>query len=72
MMKKYIIIHPGKAPRIIYTINENRSEILDQFEKIEILHANDLSSGYAGVFLPEKLENKKKYKNYSKALIWQC
>ena len=35
------------------------------------MRAKDLSSVYAGVFLPEKLENKKKYKNYSKALIWQ-
>ncbi|KPA12127.1 integrase [Candidatus Magnetomorum sp. HK-1] len=42
---------------------------MNQFELIEKLHSKDLSSGYAGVFLPGLLENK--YKNYSRELIWQ-
>jgi integron integrase len=68
-----LTIHDGKGnkDRTVPLPKTVIPEILDQFENIENLHAKDLSRDYDGVFLPAPLENKKKFKNYSKALIWQ-
>ncbi|KPA16574.1 Integrase, integron-type, partial [Candidatus Magnetomorum sp. HK-1] len=66
-----LTIHDGKGykDRTVPLPKSIMPEIMNQFELIEKLHSKDLSSGYAGVFLPGLLENK--YKNYSKELIWQ-
>ncbi len=68
-----LTIHDGKGnkDRTVPLPKTVIPEILGQFENIENLHAKDLSRDYDGVFLPAPLENKKKFKNYSKALIWQ-
>jgi integron integrase len=44
-------------------------ELTAQFEAIKKLHDEDLASGYAGVFLEDKLE--KKYPKAGKDFIWQ-
>jgi len=44
-------------------------ELTAQFEAIKKLHDDDLSKGYAGVFLDDRLE--KKYPNAAKEFIWQ-
>jgi len=40
-----------------------------QFEQVAQLHDADLAAGYAGVFLPDEIEQK--YKNAAKELAWQ-
>ena len=66
-----LTIHDGKGnkDRTAPLPKSIMPEIMKQFERIEKLHSEDLSAGYAGVFLPGRLEEK--YKNYSKELIWQ-
>jgi len=45
------------------------AELLAQIEAVKKLHDEDLIAGYAGVFLDDSLD--KKYRNASKAFIWQ-
>jgi site-specific recombinase XerD len=45
------------------------ASIQSQFEQVTDLHNEDLSMGYAGVFLPDNIE--KKYKNAARELSWQ-
>ncbi|KPA17561.1 integron integrase [Candidatus Magnetomorum sp. HK-1] len=66
-----LTIHDGKGnkDRTVPLPKSIMPEIMNQFERIEKVYSDDLSAGYAGVFLPGRLEEK--YKNYSKELIWQ-
>ena len=59
----------GKKDRTVPLPQAIRGELESQIERVISLHERDLKSGYAGVFMPDRLEQK--YKNAPRELIWQ-
>ena len=59
----------GKKARTVPIPQTIMHELLEQMERIKMLHDEDLKVGYAGVFLDDALE--KKYRNAAKDFIWQ-
>jgi integron integrase len=59
----------GKKDRTLPLPQSIMAGIQTQFERVADLHNEDLSTGYAGVFLPDNIE--KKYKNAARELSWQ-
>ena len=66
-----LTIHDGKGKKDrTVPLPESISDVLkDQVNRVIELHESDLKSGYAGVFMPDSLEEK--YKNAPRELIWQ-
>lgn len=66
-----LTIHDGKGKkdRTVPLPLSIRDALQGQVNRVIELHETDLKSGYAGVFMPDRLE--KKYKNAPKELIWQ-
>ncbi len=66
-----LTIHNGKGKKDrTVPLPESISDALqNQVNQVIALHEADLKSGYSGVFMPGRLENK--YKNAPKELIWQ-
>lgn len=66
-----LTIHDGKGKKDrTVPLPESITDALQyQINKVIELHESDLKNGYAGVFMPDRLD--KKYKNASKELIWQ-
>ena len=65
------ILHDGngKKDRTLPLPESISDALQNQVNRVIDLHETDLRNGYAGVFLPDRLEEK--YKNDSKELIWQ-
>ena len=59
----------GKKDRSVPLPEKIIPELKDHLESVINLHQEDLKSGYAGVFLPNRVE--KKYKNAARELVWQ-
>ncbi len=59
----------GKKDRTVPLPEKIIPELKDHLESVINLHQEDLKSGYAGVFLPNRIE--KKYKNAARELVWQ-
>ena len=59
----------GKKVRTVPISQTIMAELLAQIEAVKKLHDEDLSAGYAGVFLDDSLENK--YRKAAKDFIWQ-
>ena len=59
----------GKKDRTVPLPEKIVPELKDHLESVINLHQEDLRSGYAGVFLPNRIE--KKYKNAARELVWQ-
>lgn len=59
----------GGKSRVVPLPNRIVPELLAQLAFVKKVHADDLSAGYAGVFLEDQLE--KKYPNAAKELQWQ-
>lgn len=59
----------GKKVRTVPIPQTIMAELLAQIEAVKKLHDEDLSAGYAGVFLDDSLENK--YRKAAKDFIWQ-
>jgi integrase len=59
----------GKKDRTLPLPQSIMAGIQTQFERVADLHNEDLSMGYAGVFLPDNIE--KKYNNAARELSWQ-
>ncbi len=59
----------GGKSRTVPLPNKINSEIMQQFEKVRMLHQEDIKQGYAGVFLPASFEKKAKYA--ARELAWQ-
>ncbi|SEH04680.1 integron integrase [Candidatus Venteria ishoeyi] len=59
----------GKKDRTVPLPQSIMPEIKLQFERVSALYDEDLAAGYAGVFLPDSLEEK--YKNAAKDFSWQ-
>ncbi len=66
-----VTVHRGKGnkDRTLPLPQSIMEAIQAQFEKVSQLHDADLAAGYAGVFLPDEIEQK--YKNAAKELSWQ-
>ncbi len=66
-----LTIHDGKGKkdRIVPIPELIQDDLQNQVNQVIALHDADLREGYAGVFMPDRLE--KKYKNAPKELIWQ-
>ncbi len=66
-----LTIHDGKGKkdRTVPLPETIESQLKAQIEKVATLHQEDLTQGYAGVFLPDALD--RKYKNAGKELTWQ-
>ena len=66
-----VTVHDGKGkkdrtvplPEVIF------DDLKNQLETVIVLHERDLEAGFAGVFMPDRLEVK--YKNAPKELTWQ-
>ena len=59
----------GKKDRTVPLPEKIIPELKDHLESVINLHQEDLQSGYAGAFLPNRIE--KKYKNAARELVWQ-
>ena len=59
----------GKKDRTVPLPETIRGELEDQLARVIAWHENDLKKGYAGVFMPDRIEQK--YKNAPRELIWQ-
>jgi integron integrase len=59
----------GKKDRTLPLPQSIMACIQSQFERVADLYNEDLSMGYAGVFLPDNIDNK--YKNAARELSWQ-
>ncbi|MEK6742656.1 MAG: integron integrase [Nitrospirota bacterium] len=59
----------GGKSRVVPIPNKMMPELLAQMTFVKKLHADDLASGYAGVFLEDQLE--KKYPNAVREFQWQ-
>ena len=59
----------GKKDRTVPLPEKIIPELKDHLESVINLHQEDLKSGYAGAFLPNRIE--KKYKNAARELVWQ-
>jgi site-specific recombinase XerD len=59
----------GKKDRTVPLPEKIIPELKDHLEFVISLHQEDLKSGYAGAFLPNRIE--KKYKNAARELVWQ-
>jgi integron integrase len=59
----------GKKDRTVPLPEKIIAELKDHLESVISLHQEDLKSGYAGAFLPNRIE--KKYKNAARELVWQ-
>jgi integron integrase len=59
----------GKKDRAVPLPEKIVPELKDHLESVINLHQEDLKSGYAGAFLPSRIE--KKYKNAAKEIAWQ-
>ncbi|SMC89899.1 integron integrase [Desulfocicer vacuolatum DSM 3385] len=68
---KVLTIHDGKGKKDrTVPLPESINDALHyQVNKVIELHETDLKNGYAGVFMPDRLEGK--YRNAPKELIWQ-
>ncbi len=66
-----LTIHDGKGKkdRTLPLPESISGALKDQVNRVIELHESDLKSGYAGVFMPDSLEEK--YKNAPRELIWQ-
>ncbi len=66
-----LTVHRGKGQkdRTLPLPQSIMGEIEQQFERVKVLHDEDLAAGYAGVFLPDSLDEK--YKNAATELAWQ-
>lgn len=66
-----LTVHRGKGgkDRTVPLPQSIMGEIEQQFERVKVLHDEDLAAGYAGVFLPDSLDEK--YKNAATELAWQ-
>ena len=60
----------GGKSRTVPLPNKINSEIMRQFEKVRMLHQEDITQGYAGVFLPDSFEKKAKYAACEFAWQW--
>ena len=58
----------GKKDRTVPLPEKIRDELANQLSRVIALHEKDLKKGYAGVFLPDSLEQK--YKNAPRELTW--
>jgi len=69
--RNQIAVRDGKGmkDRITMLPEQLKPLLLDQVEKVKIIHEGDLKDGYGEVYLPFALE--KKYKHASRALGWQ-
>ena len=59
----------GKKDRTVPLPEKIIPELKDHLESVINLHQEDLRSGYAGAFLPNRIE--KKYKDAARELAWQ-
>lgn len=59
----------GGKSRTVPLPNKINSEIMRQFEKVRMLHQQDIKQGYAGVFLPDSFAKKAKYA--AREFAWQ-
>ncbi len=60
----------GGKSRTVPLPNKINSEIMRQFEKVRMLHQEDITQGYAGVFLPASFEKKAKHAACEFAWQW--
>jgi site-specific recombinase XerD len=68
---RHVTVHDGKGKksRTIPLPEKIVPELKDHLESVINLHQEDLKSGYAGAFLPNRIE--KNYKNAVRELAWQ-
>ena len=59
----------GKKDRTVPLPEKIIPELKDHLDSVINLHQEDLKSGYAGTFLPNRIE--KKYKSAARELVWQ-
>lgn len=59
----------GKKDRTVPLPRVLMDDLQRQMDRVIGLHEQDLKNGYAGVFMPDRLESK--YPNAPKELIWQ-
>jgi len=66
-----IVVRDGKGAKDRVTVfPENvRSALENQLDRVKMLHRDDLSKGYGGVYLPYALA--RKYRNAEREWIWQ-
>lgn len=66
-----LTIHDGKGKkdRSVPLPQSIQEDLQKQLQQVTRLHEADLKAGYAGVFMPDRLEIK--YKNAPRELIWQ-
>ncbi len=68
---RHIVVRNAKGAKDRVTILPDglKKILLEQIDKVRIIHENDLKNGYRTVYLPYAIE--RKYTNASKSFIWQ-